>query len=273
MDREVFGLFDTIKYAFNTLRAHWKQLFLIYFAVMTPIAGPAALFSAINGDAQPVGVVQSCMAACAVLVFFLVALWGVAVCARVSLYLYDGKSFGFDDVVSSTRYMLPILGTWGFVLLYGLGISGIFAVAAAYKIVFLLPLGALGIAVGFWLLVRTVLSTFFIVDKEYGAKQALVSSYKATRGKFWLLVVIKIVATTITPFVCIVPLFLVVSLVHAISPVIAYPFALVAGSLYQAIVGWMFWLSYGYVYRKLTLTESHVQQEQPGLSNDLYGNK
>lgn len=272
-----FGLLDPIKYAIKTTL---KQGLCFLLAII-PFAVPVCLFSLvvlrfptkltmekfIAGQFLTALGLVSLFLGIAVS-FFIACVWFCAICANISLAIYDSKPVGLHNVKSTMRNIPVMLKVYGIMFLF------LLLLLAVGACLFLLhpALGMLYATLGallcwptfMWFMIKTSFSTFAIVDKQCGAIQALTLSYELTRNRFWVLFFIqKFLPCFILPvgiFIAILPVAMIGGAVFGllqllIGAMVVYVlqtvFVGIAVCLYFLAFFSILWLMSAYMYRKL----------------------
>lgn len=286
MNNVSIRFFDPIIFALNALVAHWKKIFLIGLFFTVPelcIEWVQPRFKLLLQFGQPDEIMTrivtvSIIAIGLLLAKALLSLWEISTLAHTSLHIYDGKRFGFNDIVSSLHYIFAILGSQMVCLLFCVivGFSGFamvmltrpFLVSFLGNNGFMIMIGVLGgiaFLLFWWLFFRTLLTTFFIVDNDWGAYRSLVASYHVTKNKVWLLVGVDFVILAFAALLGALLLacaFALLTLLNAgeysyqISGALAYFGFIMLG-------GWMSALANGYIYRKLLESQESSNTQQP----------
>lgn len=309
MNKVAFRFFDPIIYALHAIAAHWKKIVLLdlffvisaycsewlitnlkllslsnqaghvekginglFFGLLPQFDQYGQATKNINGGFILIGFVLIIA-----LIDVLVTFWALPTYARISLRIYDGNSFGFNDIVSSLHYMPPVARAWGFFVLFSIFWAAVFFGLVLTRSFFTPFLGEknfvilLGVIAGLailsnlWLFFRTLLSTFFIVDKNYGAKKSLVSSYRLTKNKLWLLVGVDFVILVIAALLLLPLAACIIALPILFKGMNRYTYQIImeVGKLiFMMLYGWMTVLANGYIYRKLS--ESQELQKVQG---------
>lgn len=281
--KQPFRFFDPFRYMFAMMRVHWQKFFLIEMLFFVPLS-IVLIFSGFTGGqsgellmnpATAGTVFPLIMALGAPLFFFILLLWFPAAYTQLSLLIYDNKPVNTQNVASSIyktpsffgaallvlcfNFLLISLGACIISLIPGIRID--MASMEAGSLCIIVLLGLLLATIGIWFYTRVSLYQFFIVDKGYGALQALQESYKVTRSCVWLVGGVHVSTTALAGFAG--------ALLGVFLTVLPVFWAQVASCAFYSVYGFLLraplWLTNVYIYRKLTDGVDTHQGENAGM--------